>query len=750
MTSTRSSRDERKNGAFRRVFWWQMKNNRTFSVFFALWVIVSMPMFTLGTILGNQTYYTDMSNWEGYTAEAVAQFYGQAVYYSLLAFLRIGIFLVLMLYLVVYCCNSFGYMHTRRSVDLFHALPIRRRPLLLGGYVAGLVTSILPLAIGFGLCQAVCAAYSIQLPDPLRSLWAIFGCFALMTFACLTFMLFFMVTSGTLLDAAVSLTATAAGWPLLWVVLNATMKQFLPGYVSVIPSAFYTALCPFGAFYQLFSTNYTIPTGAYYTDGSPITVDLPGLGLVSILWWALFTVALLLVTVWYYGRRKSEHAENSFCAPVLRGAVRFLLSVAVGLGLADILGEMTDSNQVYFISVLVGSLGAYIVIQVVWARGFRRFWRAVPAYLLTLAACVGFLYTLYTGGLGYVTRTPNMDNVTSVSFYLPGLAGDDSKECYLASHGVGALDVSYGSYSWGYFQVEFTDADEQNTVLALHQEILKKYPGPYLPFGDGTNQYSLTTISVTYTLANGSTLERAYYVPLYEDDEAIFSAIAAVQKCDTFQLYDTFYSMTDEDINGLYVSQYTSEYDYDASNYELTDEQKEQVWSTFLEELDSADFSYAEGHDDYIIQSASEYADDYAELQSLAGEKTYSITMNDLKYADLNAEQQALLVQLLGQTDAVTATVCSYGFNVPECCEKTRALLDELTEANGDYYYYDDEEDYAAAAAVESDVAAEGETDPADSGAADASTDPADGSVPVEEGDAVVTTIDPADVSAVG
>ncbi len=599
------------------------------------------------------------------------------------------------------------------------------------------------MAVGFALCQVVCNAYNVVLPNAARSLWALFGCCALMTFACLTFMLFFMVTAGTLLDAAVSLTATAVGWPLLWDVLNATMKQFLPGYVSVIPNAFYTALCPFAAFYQLFSTNYTILTGAYYADGSAISAELPGMGLWSILWWVLFTVALLLVTVWYYGRRKSEHAENSFCAPVLRGAVRFLLSVAVGLGLADILGDMTDSNRVYFICVVVGSLGTYIVIQLIWARGFRKFWRAVPAYLLTLAACVGFLYCLYTGGLGYVTRTPNMDNVVSVSFYLPSIAGDNSKECYLASQSAGAIDVSYGDYNWSYFEVEFTDATEQSTVLALHQAILKKYPGPYLPYGDGTDQYSLTYLSVSYTLANGSTLERSYQVPLYEDDEEIFSAIAAVQKCDTFQLYDTFYSMDADDLSGIDVSQYTSEYDYDASNYELTAEQKEQVWNTFLEELDSADFSYDEGRDAYIIQTASEYADDYAELESLAGEKTYSISINDLKYADLNAEQQALLVKLLGEADAATATLCSYGFNVPECCEKTRALMDELTEEYGEYYYYDDEEDYAAAATVESDVAAAGETDPADSGTADSS-------VPVEEGDAVVTTIDPADVSAVG
>ncbi|MCD7756625.1 MAG: hypothetical protein LUH45_00405, partial [Clostridiales bacterium] len=510
MTSTRSSRDERKNGAFRRVFWWQLRNNRVFAVFFGLWTILSMPIVTLSTILGNQAYYTDMTNWEGYTAESVAQLYGQAVYYNLLAFLRTGVFLVLMLYLVVYCCNSFGYMHTRRSVDLFHALPVRRRPLLLGGYVVGLLTSIVPLAIGFGLCQVVCRAYNVPLPNAALSLWALFGCCVLMTFACLTFMLFFLVTAGTLLDAAVSLTATAVGWPLLWDVLNATMNQFLPGYVSVIPDAFYTALCPFGAFYQLFSTNYTILTGMYYADGSSITADLPGLGLWSILWWALFTVALLLVTVWYYGRRKSEHAENSFCAPVLRGAVRFLLSVAVGLGLADILGDMTNSNQVYFISVLVGSLGTYIIIQQIWARGFRKFWRAIPAYLLTLVACVGFLYCLYTGGLGYVTRTPNMDNVVSVSVSLPTVAGDTSKECYLAAQSEGVLDVSYGNYNWGYFTVEFTDADEQSTVLALHQAILEKYPGPYLPYEDGEDQYNCSSISVTYTLANGGTLTRSY------------------------------------------------------------------------------------------------------------------------------------------------------------------------------------------------------------------------------------------------
>ncbi|MCD7756639.1 MAG: hypothetical protein LUH45_00475, partial [Clostridiales bacterium] len=85
---------------------------------------------------------------------------------------------------------------------------------------------------------------------------------------------------------------------------------------------------------------------------------------------------------------------------------------------------------------------------------------------------------------------------------------------------------------------------------------------------------------------------------------------------------------------------------------------------------------------------------------------------------------------------------------------KPRARLAELPAATGEYYWYDEESgEYATITSeMESDLPAEGETDPADNGTdpADASTDPADGSVPVEEGEAVVTAFDTADVSAVG
>jgi hypothetical protein len=348
-----------------------------------------------------------------------------------------------------------------------------------------------------------------------------------------------------------------------------------------------------------------------------------------------------------------------------------------------------------------------VVLQVVWARGFRKFWKAIPTYALTLAVLGGFLFLLYEGGLGYVQRVPDPADVTMVEFSAPYNTRDGSMESYLAQYSGTYLLNQQDDYV-GSVSPYFTGTEDIAAICNLHQQIVSKYSGPCLPYrGEESGIYD--SFSVTYTLKNGGTLTRYYTLRVTQEETGLIDAIAQLQKLDTYKLYEPFYYSDSPSINSVQMWSYTEESEYSANNYELSEEEQEQVWTTFVEELTSKDFTYptdwseADYSNDIDIYDAY-YEDDVYTLQT-SSNVSYQIETSEIEYDDLPENVQKLIETYLqdhpnawwsdeysSATDPkLPAKVGSTSYTVPECCTKTRALIDQLTEPYGETYNYDEE-----------------------------------------------------------
>ena len=144
MTSTTSSIRRRKE--FRETYLWSLKKNRGMMALMALLLFMALPMILM-TIMANARNNTK----EIYTPEMWTQTYMQS-FRSLIPILAIPITLIFVVVLSVFL---FSYMHQKRSVDLFHALPVGRSPMLLGRLLAGLTALLAPLLRNFALTLAV-------------------------------------------------------------------------------------------------------------------------------------------------------------------------------------------------------------------------------------------------------------------------------------------------------------------------------------------------------------------------------------------------------------------------------------------------------------------------------------------------------------------------------------------------------------------------------------------------------------------
>lgn len=710
MTSTRSSREARKNSEFRRVFFWQLKANRIGAIFYTLGLLVTIPIMHLIVAYSNAEYYLNPANFDEYnTAEAMLNLFSNDMAYDLNSRLTLCLLPLSIVFIVYYCVSAFGFMHGRRSVDLFHSLPVRRIPLLMGSFAAGLVYLYVPIALSLGLCQCISLYYGLVAPYSAAFIWegSLIG--ILMITAIYTSSLFFCIVSGTLMDTVISTLALNLGWPLLYYCVYQTIQLTLPGFAYSMDFTYATALSPYLAAFVPFSSNAL----SLYLDAE--MSSFYQISPAFIAWWAALIVVFLLGSIFYYIHRKSECAEDHFSFPLIRGILRFLVSAASGLALGLMLGGLLDSNLIFLIGILVGSAIAHVVSQVIWTHSFRRFWMTVPAYAAMLACIAVFLGVLYTDATGFVTRLPDVSQVEELNFTATDTI-DRSKASFLAQ--TAYMDVTDKNYEYSTnLSPVFTESDDIQVACDFQSTIISHLSGPYTPFNNNSHGYYT---DLTYLMKDGSTYRRSYYLPLDPEETAdIIAAEVDVVSRDAYMQYSLFPLLTADDMNGVAVDLYSDSSEYSASadgTDELTEKQRKAIWDTFLEELNSPNFemdidylSSDELYDDVAYGDASYAAPesvsgtspaapdtlpaDRAEAESYFTNTQYYIEFSWLDFEKLPRSYQDLILAVCDEN--VTPAYVSGGtstLQIPASCTKTRDLIYKYTRDYGEVYNYVDGE----------------------------------------------------------
>lgn len=689
MTSTRSSRKERTQSQFNRAYFWELRNNRIMTLFYVLTTMIILPGSVLLEIISETDYYTNMGHWEGETVEVVKGYFANAVTNSFDVALGTGMTVALVGYILCLCGSAFSYMHTRRSIDLFHALPIRRTPLLLGKYFAALTVLIVPLVVGAGLCELLCVFNGI-LTEPFYFMNRI-GFMILLTIASFTFSMLFMVISGTLPGAFLSIGAVTIGWPFTMVAADVTMRQFLPGYVSVMDDI-YTIFSPFGAMLRNSFISFWFDYELDYRQ----FVDVAENGVPWMqLWWMLLTAVMLAVSIFYYNRRKSESAENYFSFPVIRGIIRCMLSIGVGLEVGLLVGEMLNSNIVYLGGIVFGAAITHIFYQFILTHSFKGFWKTLPAFCLSLVITGGFLYSLYTGGLGYAKRLPDVTQVEKVTFTIPTDPADNTAECYLARNQYLTIYDTRENYINDLYPVLNTETDVTALENLQKTVVETRFPGPYLPFEKSS--YANENLSVDYTMKNGKQFQRNYWFYLLDSDKEILDALAQLQKLEKMQSYNIYYGMQPECVAGVSENQYMDDKEYDAYNEVLTAEEQERIWTTFVEEISAPDFTnpinFLTQEELELYQSGMADGSGGYTVEDRRVTEEFRIITGRIPYDKLTPAVKSIIEEQYLYESGPVGFVSGCDFLVPECCVKTRQLIHELTEPFGETFeYYEDEE----------------------------------------------------------
>ena len=413
------------------------------------------------------------------------------------------------LFIFLFMGNLFGYMHNRGAVDLFHALPLGRVPMLLGRFFAALTHLLVPMAAGLFLS----ALLTVLANGIDADAWVIFRTYGvllailfLMQFAFLAFSVFLCVCCGNTANTVLSILAINVGWCLLVLFGTLYLEQSLPGlpdYLGSMIGSFLFGSPVFGLFSPAAAGFASLVIAA--RTGAAYSPEL-------FVWWAVFGVALFFLSLWLYQRRRSEAAGESFAFAVPQVVIRTFIALAAAI-LFGTAGAAVFGGGLSIVLMGIGLVLGHVLSEAVFQRGFSTEKKALPALGITAVGLAVAMVLVSTGGLGYVTRVPAAADVASIAF-------DTRYYSYIGdySYVVEGEDPGQVHYT---NDVLFTDPDDIAAVRDAQERAAKLIPGPYLP----SNTYRQKNVNLTYTLKDGSTFRRSYSIWEYPELQEVLNTM---------------------------------------------------------------------------------------------------------------------------------------------------------------------------------------------------------------------------------
>lgn len=505
-----------------------------------------------------------------------------------------------MLLFVFFCIMvpilMFSYINSKRDLDVYFALPIKREQMLQTTGWAGYVILLIPFLLAWTLGGLLTVIYStISIALLVESFFTII----MIGSAIYMVVLFTMMNTGTTIDAFLYSIA-----------------------LHVLPAMVYGAYLLFGfsmllGFSDLNSyriLNFISPVWALFN--TVFANDLMFPMLAYGLYWVLIALVLAAICSYLYAGRHSERAETPFVNKRFFPIISTTYAILTLILLYNVIYNTNNSTSLFTIQNLIFPLMfagiVYIIMDTIANRGTKNMLRALIRYALVAVITLAvFIPSTITGGFGYVTRIPKADTVKSVELNVSGSSGLFFPSSYL-SYSYDDLNgytplISKFLTSLNSQDLVFDQTKDINTIINFHNIILKEYkwydystkaypsrqpvgnsiktiPGyvpSYKAFPFENQNYGSMNFTMTYRLKDGSKLRRTYEVSgdwtrelmglsaSKQVMKLVAPLVANVDKFDSFnnyKLYDALMTSSNVNLSGFDFKVFAQKYaeDYDA------------------------------------------------------------------------------------------------------------------------------------------------------------------------------------------
>ena len=464
--------------------------------FWPLWGLASFigALFPLAVLL-------DMVH-RGRTAFTAAQF--TQMYYEVVSAVPV----IDLVYAALCAMAVWSYLYNARSVGLMHTLPIRREGLFLTNFLSGFSMTLIPYAVTGTLCVIVslCGG-AFDAKGLAVTVLAVLG-ESFFYFSSATFVAFITGNAFAMppLYALLHFLAVLLDW-LISSFAQGFIFGFSTSYTGVVewlsPTVYLVSrVHPDGQYTEV---QQTLADGTSYTDRVLTSVDLENFWLVGV--YALVGLVLALLALALYRRRRSETAGDvvavGWLRPVFRYGVAGLCALLGGQLLYSLFwygfqqGNYYDTLPMVVCLLAAGTIG-YYGASMLLAKSLKVFRGSWKGLAVVLAGCALVCCVLHFDLLGVADRVPEAGQLQTLE--------------------VRTADNSYTL-------TPEQDGDLVEQVRTLHQAVVADEA--HVQALDDSRDLTLseeadpntthTGLRLTYSLNNGTRVERWYYLPITRD-----------------------------------------------------------------------------------------------------------------------------------------------------------------------------------------------------------------------------------------
>ena len=405
---------------------------------------------------------------------------------------------VCLVYAVLCALAVWSYLFNARSVGLLHTLPLSRNGLFVTNALSGLAMMVIPFTVTGALCLAVSALTGTVAPAAL-----------LATVLCVLGECLFYFASATLIAFITGHGVAMAALYFIFHFLAVGIEYLL----RVLASGFYFGVMADSAGVSQWLSP-TIALMREFTYGEEYqdvfdarwnvyrttlqSVHLENAWIVAL--YALVGAGMLALAWLLYRRRRSESAGDvvavGWMKPVFRYGCALCAALAGGMVLYSIFwagyqgGSRYEALPMGICMVLAGVLGYYIASMLLAKslRIFRTTWKGAVG---TAAAAAVLCGVMAGDVLSIEDRLPEAGDVESVWFTMDnGISG------------------------------RLKDQEEIQKIVEAHRALLAEKEDFKANENRAYNEpnWSKAMFSVFYTMENGTSLRRSYYLDYHQDD----------------------------------------------------------------------------------------------------------------------------------------------------------------------------------------------------------------------------------------
>lgn len=403
---------------------------------------------------------------------------------------------------LVCAVSGFGYLFSKKKVDFFHSLPVKRERLFAVRYLNGVLIYLVPY-LAMLLINVVIIAVNGKMKTAIWSVLLeglvvhLLGFLVLYT----VFILCVTMVGNIVVFFAVS------GW-MLSITLVALLlytwfeEQFFDTY-SFMGDAFAE---------RIYSLRFLCPGYFYFVEVFEARGD-------TLLWQQLlYVIVLIVIALVVYRIRSSEGAGKAIAFPVLKPVIRVSIEVLAGGCLGMMFYNAADSNQAFpgwmIFGVVLGVVLSHILVQSVFYYDVRKCLKGKLSMLACVAVTAGFVLIMRYDVFGYDTYLPKEKKIESVGIEVNDLDGYRGAYIYTLEGGKHVSEVE---------DMKLTDISAiypYLEALVADSEAYYDYDSELNKWNSATKEQGVAYISVrvVYRLKNGKEVYRDYMAKGLRED----------------------------------------------------------------------------------------------------------------------------------------------------------------------------------------------------------------------------------------